>query len=467
MKLYKNAIIVIAVLGVLVAAYLLFKDKIGGSNDDYSNRDITRIIDISTSDMVEMTMQTSDGTFVFKQETVKEDDREVKKWLLVSPEGLKYDESKVNSVAINFSSIIADKVIEEEAKDLRVYGLDNPAVVSARLADGTEKAIEIGDLTPTKGGYYVKEKGVNKVYTMGSYSGEKLKVSKNDLRDKTLFTFAAEDIIKLTMERNGKTVFEAQKEGEYDWTLITPIKGTANASAISPMQEAVAALSVSEFVEENPADFGIYGLANPAYVLEAETAEKDVGIMLGSEMEDGSKFYAKTTESDEVFTVSSEPFNFLDKPIEEIVEVFAYIVNIKDINKIVVEMDGRVDTINIQTDEEDSDKDVFHFNGMDVSALKDEKDSQLIRKYYQALIGVTLAKVDASAEPEGEAEITFTYYLKKVPGTMKVEFVPKDERMYYVFRNGEYTGILVEKEKFDEPEGVRDMYGKLKEVMNK
>ena len=65
------------------------------------------------------------------------------------------------------------------------------------------------------------------------------------------------------------------------------------------------------------------------------------------------------------------------------------------------------------------------------------------------------------------SEITFTYYRKVDPKVMKVEFIPKDERYYYVMRNGKYSGILVEKKKFDEPEGVRESYRKLIEAINK
>jgi hypothetical protein len=473
MKLFKNAIILVVVLGLLLTAYLLFKDKIGGSTDnDYTPRDITKIIDVSTMDMVEMTIQNADGAFTFKHELVKqknegEEEKEVWKWLLVSPEGFKYDESKVNSVAINFSSLSADKVIEEEAQDLSQYGLNKPPVViTVKLSDGTVKELELGDMTPTKGAYYAKEKDINKVYTVGSYTGDKLIVSKNDLKNKTLFTFTGEDITAMSMKRNGAVVFESHKQGDYDWTLTQPIKGTANASAISPMQEAIAGMSVVEFIEEKPTDLKKYGLENPKYVLEARTQGETVKIFLGNEADGGKNYYAKVSDDEEVFTVSAELLTFLDKPIEEIVEVFAYIVNINTVNRVTVEMDGRTDVLDIKTDEEDKDNDVFKFNGTDVSEVKDEKDSQIIRKYYQALIGITLSKVEPLAEPSGKPEITLTYELKEDPGVMKVEFVPKDEYMYYVKRNGEYTGILVSKGKFDEEEGMRDMYNRLNKAMN-
>jgi len=471
MKLYRNAVILAVIVGLLAGAYFYFKDK-KQSSFTSDRGDIIRIFDLSTDKMTGMILENEDGTFVFEKETVKEkndDGKEVERkvWVIKSPSDLKIDESRVNSIAINFSSLIADKIIEEEAADLAKYGLDKPVTVSVRMDDGTVKALEIGDKTPTGGAYYVKEKGGAKVYTIGSYTGERLKARKNDIRDKKLFSFASDDITGLSMHRGSSEIFAAEKTGEYEWTMLSPIQGNVNSSAVAPMLDAISQASVMNFIEENPADLGKYGLASPPYSFEFRTSAGKNKLLLGYEKEKNSEIYAKLADSNEVFTISLSSFTFLDKPLKEIIEVFAYIVNINDVDKITVEMDGYTAECKLETDKEDKDKDRFWVNGKEVTELKDDKDSQLFRKYYQALIGVTLSDVEVGAVPTGAPEITFTYYLKKEPGTMKVEFVPKDGSYYYVRRNGQYTGIIVAKKKFDEPEGVRDMYRKLTEALNK
>jgi hypothetical protein len=103
-----------------------------------------------------------------------------------------------------------------------------------------------------------------------------------------------------------------------------------------------------------------------------------------------------------VFSVSLGTFNFLDKPLKEIIEVFAYIVNIDDVNKIKVEMDGYTVDCELQTDKEDRDNDKFFVNGKDVSDLKDDKGSVIFRKYYSALIGVKLSELKVEAQPSGD-----------------------------------------------------------------
>jgi len=470
MKLYRNAVILLVVLGLLIGAYAVVKNK-KASDGQTDDTDTIKIFDLDTDKMVEMTIENEEGTFVFVRETVKEKegDEEVEKkvWKVSSPGDFKMDESTVKGIAINFSSVTADKLVEENAADLAKYGLDKPVVVTVKMEDGTVKALEVGDETPTKSGYYAKEKGSSKVYTIDSYTGRKLKASKNDLRDKRLFGIETEDVKGLVMERKGQLVFSSKKAENSDWEIISPIKGKVNLDALYLMLNAVSQTNVDEFVEENASDLSQYGLTSPAYAIEVETSSGKKKLLFGTEKEKGSSIYAKFADSDEVFTLPLSSFSFLDKPLKEIVDAFAYIVAIDDVEKIVVEMDGQRITSEIYTDKDDRDKDRFLVNGKDVTGLKDDNGDQLFRKYYQALIGVTLADIEPDASPSGPADIIFTYYLKKEPGTMKVEFIPKDDRYYYVKRNGEYTGILVEKKAFDKSEGVRDTYKKLAEAMSK
>ena len=466
MKLYRNAVILLVVLALLVGAYMIFKDR-KLTDEPAIDSEAIKLFDLDSDKIKKLTLKNSDGEFVFVKEIVKQDGGELKKWMVSSPAGFNMNEDSVRSVAINISYLSAEKVIEEEAADLSMYGLDKPVILTAELDDGTVKVLEIGSDTPTKSGYYVKLGGSNKVYTIGSYTGQKLKLGKNDLRSKTLFSFNMEDVIELSMDRKGAQVFQAKKTAEYEWNMLYPIEASADMGALGKMLESLAQVNVMSFVEENPSDLGKYGLDKPSYAIELATSTVRNKLIFGAEKEKGREVYAMLAGSNEVFTISLTPFSFLDKPLKEIMEVFAYIVNISDVNKITVEMDGKTVNCELQTDKEDKEKDKFFVDGKDVSGLKNEKDNQLFRNYYQALIGVTLSDVEVGANPTGTAEITFTYYLKKAPGVVKVEFIPKDERSYYVVKNGKYSGIVVEKKKFDAPEGVRESYRLLKEAMDK
>jgi hypothetical protein len=460
MKFYKNAVILVIIVALLAGAYILVtRNRPEGTEDD---SDLVRLTDYISSDVESLTLENPEGTFVI----VRKDD----KWILSSPADLKYDSLILSSIVINAASIIADRLVEENAQDIAKYGLDNPVTVRLKTKDGKETVLEVGDRTPTKSGYYIKLAGKSDVYVISTYTGDYLVKDRNGMRSKELFDFSKDDINTLVMNRKGQNVFKSIKEGDgiSGWALTEPIKGSMDSTALSPMLEALAMTTVDEFVEDKPSYLAQYGLDDPAYEFEFSTAAGETyKLLMGEEKKKGLTIYAKLDNSDEVFTVGLTPYNsFLDKPLKEIVSVFAYIVNIDEVKKIDLTMDGKTTNmvLDVYKDAEgmpDRDKDKFYVNGIDVSG-KNEDGVQPFRKFYQALIGISLDEVDLDGKPEGDAEITINYTLKD--GTMKVEYIPKDENYYYVVRNGEYANILVKKNK--KSFGVIDMKESFKELMD-
>jgi hypothetical protein len=443
MKLYRNAIILIVIVALLVGAYFLVRNakKTDDEQPDPAAQ-YNRLTDYLTDDIESVTLINKDGTFVI----VKKD----KDWVLSSPSDVKYDSSILSSIVINASTIVADKVVEENAADLTIYGLDDPAKAIIKTTDGKETVIEIGDRTPTQGGNYVKLAGSNKVYVISNFAGEKLSMGRNDLRSKSMFDGMTYDKIdSVAMSRKGSSLFSAKLEEDgVGWKMTAPIEGSVNETAISPMLEALSSTNIVEFVEEAPSDLSVYGLDKPSYEFEFSAEGRQYKLSLGDEKVKGSEIYAMLDGSNEVVTISMAPYNFLDKPLKEIIKIFAYIVNIDQVKSIDLTMNGKTDhmELDVYKDEEgntDYEKDKFYFNGIDATA-EDEEGKQPFRKLYQALIGIGLDEIDTEGKPEGPAEIIFDYRL--VDGTrMKVEFISKDENFYYVVRNGEYAGILVKK----------------------
>lgn len=463
MKLYRNAIILVVVVGLLVGAYFAINALKKPAEETEPTYETIRLLDYTSDKIEKLTLINDDGTFVIQKKDTE--------WVVVSPADFKADSSKLSSLAINAASVIADKVVEEDAQDLTIYGLDKPVTIILNLTDGTEKTLLLGDITPTRGGYYAKLADSSKVYVIGTYTSEALLVGRLKMKDKTLYTLTADDIITISMNRKGSSVFSAQKNAEVDWQLLSPIKGNANLTALSPMLEALTTTTATEYVEENARDLSKYGLTNPAYEFDFATSSASYKLQLGAEKDKGSTRYAKLGSSNDVFVISESSYTFLDKPFKEIIEIFAYIVNIDQVNRIELTMDGKKDEFTIETYKDaegktDTDKDKFTMNGKDAS-MKDEKDKQPFRNFYQALIGIGLDEIEVAEVPMGTPEITIKYYLKSAPGTMKVDFVTKDENYYYVYRNDQYTGILVKKNKQDfGVEGMKASYKTLVEAVN-
>ncbi len=466
MKFYKNAIILIAVLALITVAYFVFS-AIKGNTPGDDGTDFVRIFSAKTDDISRLTIRNKNGIFEFKR--LKSDEElstaESPKWEVVSPTDLNVDLSVIDSIVSGLSTIVVDKTIGEiPDKDIAVYGFDKPDTIKYDLKDGSSRSFEMGRKTDTGYAYYFREVGSSTVYTIDSYTAEDILISRLLLKDKQLFTFVADDIIGLSMDRNGTSFFTLVKDDKY-WKITSPVENNANLGTIQPMFDAIVQSRALEYVEEGATDLAKYGLDKPAYAFEVQIPTKKIRLELGKHETKDAVIYAKLGDSNDIFTLRLDAYTFLDKPLKEVIEVFAYIPYIGDVSKVVVEMDGYVATCDIEADPDNKGNDKFYFNGRDATA-KNEDDKQPFRNYYQALIGITLSDIELGANPVGDAEITITYDLKKEPFKVKVEFIPKDEDYYYVMRDGKYTGMVVAKKKFDEPEGIRDSYKKLVDFLN-
>ena len=154
MRLYRNAIILIIIVALLGGAYyFISKNK----PEEEDTVDVIVLTDISADDIETVTFKNSGNTFVMGIE----DD----KWILISPDDIISDSSVVSSMAEVARSISADKLVEENAEDLSVYGLHNPVSVEIKLKDGTTTILEVGDETPVGTGYYARLAGESTVYT--------------------------------------------------------------------------------------------------------------------------------------------------------------------------------------------------------------------------------------------------------------------------------------------------------------
>ncbi len=459
MKLYRNAIILIVIVALLVGVYFVMdRLKPKDSQTEDPRDDLIRITDYTSDEIESVKLENPDGTFIIKKKDTE--------WVLSSPKDIKYDSAILSSIVINASSIVADKLIEENAQDLAKYGFDNAVTVTIEGKENNDTVLKVGDKTPTASGYYIKPADKGDVYVVSSYTGNYLVTDRNGMRSKQLLDFTYEEMTSLSLDRKGENVFVSEMDIETrDWSMVRPINGSANPSALMPMLDALANSAVISFVEDKPTDLAQYGLVNPSYVFEFATESHGTfKLSMGDEKVKGSEIYAQLDSSDEVFTMDISSFTFLDKPLKEIVDVFAYIVNIDQVKKIDLTMDGKTTnmTLDVYKDAEgktDNEKDKFTVNGMDATG-KDEDDNQPFRKFYQALIGISLDEIDVEGKPTANAEITINYTLKD--GSMKVEFIPKDENYYYVSRNDEYAGILVKKNKGDfGVRGMREAYDKM------
>jgi len=464
MKLYRNMIILVVVLlvlgGSLLAVKLLLKDDDPTSYDDDS---IITLYNYDSKLLTELIIESDEGKFVFKKrEGTEEYNAE---WDMVSGGNFPIHNQNVNIVSLNAVDLKAYKLIEENPSSLELYGLDKPYRVTFKLSDGTEKYIDVGSMTPTKQGYYIRISDSNNVYAIYSYKGDLLVATKDEIRNRVIFDVSSEEVIKFSLDRDGKKVFAAEKSKETGWKILEPIKSDANLVKLTTIFDYFVRASAETYIEENAQDLAQYGLDNPRYVIEAATADTHVKVLLGKNTEGSSLFYARLDGSNEVFTIDKSSLSFIDlKPIE-VIDTLVYAPFIYDVSEVVVNIDGKTIVAQIESDSAKPEEDKFTIDGYDVMS-KGSEGVDAFRNFYRSLVGIYCVDLELLDEkPTGTPEVTITYTLEKEPGKIVLELVPKDDKKYYVLENGEYYGKVVNKSILDEGDGVRKNYAKLMEIV--
>lgn len=456
MKTYVKVIILLSVVAVcVIGTYLVWKqpDPKDRAQNQTTAQDV-KILELDKDKIDQVTVKNKEGDFVFEKKGAD--------WVLVSPKDITFNKNSIISFIGQFSLLQAQKVVEDNAKDLAQYGLDKGVEVTIKMKDGTSKTLIVGSNNPTSDLTYVKLKDSNKVYGVSTDTGKNLIASKDTLIDKTLFPYQSSAITGITFERDGKEIFEAAKAGDA-WKMFAPIKIDARTENMKPILDSLNFLSAESIEEENATDLSKYGLDKPSYAFTLVTATNKCKVLMGIEKEKGSSIYAKLADSNRVVTLGLSSFNYLDKPFKELIEPFVFIPNIDTVSRVVVTLNGTTVTSDIQTDKNDKKNDSFVVNGKDLKKADPDNGDSNFREYFQALIGIIADSIEPDAKPSGSPSVTLDYTLK-VPGSSKIEFIKKDDRNYYAMKDGKYTGIVVDGKQFDQ---ITETYKKIDEAINK
>jgi len=486
MSNFRKLIIPAVVLVLLVGVYLIVTNlpEKEDENNTGSTEERVEIFNFDKNNLTEIIMENKGEVLHFRyttiqveEETTNADGTVEKKtvdrnvWVPVQPEGMNVRSSAVDSIAWNANTLKAYKVIEENPSDLSPYGLDNPVKLTFIMNDGTRYVLLVGNETPTGGAYYAQKGGESTVYTIGDYEAEKFIQTKFDLMETDIYgkAYTSQDFTALRFTRNGSLLFDATlDESKTKWLLSHPIEAEARYENVYTIAEALAGISVVKYIEEDAEDLNKYGLASPPYVFEYTVDGKDFRLSLGKPDPDGRNYYALLNDENLVFTVSASMFNFLDKPIEELISSFVHLQNINDVSEMKITMDGRVDISKINVDTEDDEKSTYEFNGVLLTGEKDEEYIRTFKKYYQGAIGITMDKLNLDAKPVLEnPEVTIEYTLKSGE-KIRVDLVPDPEGVYfYAFKNGQYTGMMVRQRQLNDEgkNGLRVSYPNLVEAL--
>ncbi len=225
-------------------------------------------------------------------------------WHLAKPAEQRGDDKAMQDLLGQLGGLRAMRIAAYPARDLKEYGLDQPAaVVTVTLtADGkpAERVLKLGKVAnPATGERFALAEGKAVAVLPGAVA-KRLTAAPLAYRDRALARFA--DAERATLERGPRKATFSKEDGT--WKLVEPLQAEADHDRLEDFIAALAKLRADELVAEKPsaAQLKQYGLDRPEARWRLRAGDQDVlDLAVGNREKGGPRCYARLAGRDLVF----------------------------------------------------------------------------------------------------------------------------------------------------------------------
>lgn len=374
-------------------------------------------------------------------------------WEIAELKGLNQSTTLQSTMADVVAQLKAEKLVEEDVKDLSKYGLDDPeATFTVTFSDNSTKTVYVGNYLPESTKYrYIAEKGSNKVYSIYNTKAKYFTDSKEAYLDTTLIPSVEEvtDYGTLTISRKDldyDMIFTQDTDTDNNMpsnqVMTSPIDAYLNGGTTSQnTTHGLWGLSAKEAVCVFPKDkdFKDYGLDSPQSTVTYESKSEKYNLRIGnpeySKNSDGKdnstvEYYYCYLEGvsgiDCIWKVSAESLPWATVKPEDIMSNIITTNNIYDVSEIDIKYENGTTKYTITS--KDEDVKAVKINGKDT-------DVDNFKTFYQYMLSFPTSEIWLS-QPDTESFLTIR--IKAGDKTDTLEFFKDNSsaRKAIIKRNG-------------------------------
>jgi hypothetical protein len=292
MRGMKSTLALLVIL-IGVVAYIYFVDSKKPVNDTEAKE--KAFTGVTADDIEELQIKSGEGETSRLQKVDG-------KWQLVEPVKVEADNTEASNIASSLATIDIQRVVDENASNLKEYGLDPPRVDVAFRAKGKKdlQRILIGEKTPTGGDVYAQVQGSKRVFLVNSFLDGTFNKNTFALRDKKVLTFDREKADSLELVSPDKTLQFAKKGNE--WSMVKPVAARADFGAVEGALERVSSVQMQGITAQDGDDPKKYGLDKPSATISVGLGSSKATLTLGKT--ENAVVYAKDAARPMIFTVA-------------------------------------------------------------------------------------------------------------------------------------------------------------------
>ena len=242
------------VLLIGLSAYVYFVELRGGEKKEAAEEESKKVFSFKIDDVTGLKL-------IRGSESVRLEKAD-KTWKISEPVAAATEADAVERL---LGSLQAMRISHDLGKpaDLSPFNLATPPlVIELSLAGGKPQPppLALGDDAPTGGGAYARQGPQGKVVIVSGGEGAR-GATLFSLRDKTFFKFDSGRLEGVVLERGKEVLTLARVDGR--WGILSPSRTPAEDSTVADLNSALERLTVTEFVEEKPAEASLaaHGLA--------------------------------------------------------------------------------------------------------------------------------------------------------------------------------------------------------------
>ena len=297
----------LALLVVLIAlgAYLYFVESKRTPGESGDTRDQVFAVEADKIEEIRIRSEASDTTTLRKSGT---------EWQIVEPVTARPDEAEVSGLTSNLVSLEVQRVVDENAADLKEYGLANPRVEVAFKAGGQERRLQIGNKTPPGTDLYAKLADENRVFLISSYLDSTFNRSTFDLRDKAVLKIDRDKVDAVEVVTAARTMRVEKKNGE--WRMTAPVMAPADYGSVEGLVGRISSLQMKAIAAAEAGNLKQYGLDKPVATVRLSTGSSQAALAIGGPAGDGA-VYARDLSRPAVFSIESSIAEDLKKDAAE------------------------------------------------------------------------------------------------------------------------------------------------------
>ena len=288
-------------LGIVLAGLTVLYIFLLHVHSDSNTKDM-KLITFSVEEIARISIEYPDDESLIFEKTDHQ-------WMLTTPGNLDYSQDLVDALPMTLSYVSADKYIDHYSNQTSEYGFDKPVTITVRSEAENENKILIGNETPTLDGYYILVQ--DKIYTLNSKSTKKLMLDSLSVLDpyvlgidRTLrLNDAEKKITTISCINNGITLVQRSRDENGVWQ-------GENTEICDEIANFLVSMRAMQFVKIN--DISEVGLDSATAKISFIYDGKTETLFIGNKTDDGSAYYAKTGDNDNIFLLSAAGLNFIE-----------------------------------------------------------------------------------------------------------------------------------------------------------